>query len=591
MSMAGMSLKVEYDGAASDENNQTNQAVKKRISSIKKTIVPQEQVTAYINPSNCVNCGTCREICPTNAITENQRIICHGCPVCTEKPGISPQKMEELTTSTSCTVECPLGVAPQGYIGLTRAGKYEEAYNLIWSKNPLPSVCGSICHHPCEDGCKRGILVDYPIDIRGIKKYLSQKVNVPVKKYNVLYDENVAVIGAGPAGLTAAHYLSLAGYKVTVFESSAEAGGMLKRCVPEFRLKREDVDRDISKLQEAGLEIRLDYRIDRFTLEQLKDEYDAIIVATGTPNSKELKIPGSRLAGVMGAINFMKHVNHGMELYRHLGQVFEFKNGEAVIIGGGSVAMDVARTAKRIGASKVTVVCLEEGEAVPAHPWELEEVLEEGIELIEGYSPQEYTTDVFPHLTGVKFAKVKSMGKNDEGNFEVVIDSDNTIEIKADWVVVSIGQSADAWWKDQKDDNIFFAGDIASNKCSVVDAMAIGRKTAIEVDAAIQGRRVKNPMDEHELVMADVMEKIFPYNRRKTVRPKTPMLDAAARVNNFDEVEGTYNDYEINQEVLSCLRCGYEVVDQEKCIACGMCQVHCPMGNVITMVVKEGGDE
>ena len=591
MSMAGMSLKVEYDGAASDENNQTNQAVKKRISSIKKTIVPQEQVTAYINPSNCVNCGTCREICPTNAITENQRIICHGCPVCTEKPGISPQKMEELTTSTSCTVECPLGVAPQGYIGLTRAGKYEEAYNLIWSKNPLPSVCGSICHHPCEDGCKRGILVDYPIDIRGIKKYLSQKVNVPVKKYNVLYDENVAVIGAGPAGLTAAHYLSLAGYKVTVFESSAEAGGMLKRCVPEFRLKREDVDRDISKLQEAGLEIRLDYRIDRFTLEQLKDEYDAIIVATGTPNSKELKIPGSRLAGVMGAINFMEHVNHGMELYRHLGQVFEFKNGEAVIIGGGSVAMDVARTAKRIGASKVTVVCLEEGEAVPAHPWELEEVLEEGIELIEGYSPQEYTTDVFPHLTGVKFAKVKSMGKNDEGNFEVVIDSDNTIEIKADWVVVSIGQSADAWWKDQKDDNIFFAGDIASNKCSVVDAMAIGRKTAIEVDAAIQGRRVKNPMDEHELVMADVMEKIFPYNRRKTVRPKTPMLDAAARVNNFDEVEGTYNDYEINQEVLSCLRCGYEVVDQEKCIACGMCQVHCPMGNVITMVVKEGGDE
>ncbi|KAF5051240.1 Ferredoxin--NADP reductase [anaerobic digester metagenome] len=588
MSMAGISLNVEYE-ATSDDNKTAKLAGKKRVSSIKETIVPQEQVTAYINPRNCVNCGTCREVCPTGAIKENQRIICHGCPVCTEKPGISPQSMEALTTETSCTTTCPLGVSPQGYIGLTRAGKYDEAFNLIWNKNPLPSVCGSICHHPCEDGCKRGILVDYPIDIRGVKKYLSEEVDAPVEKYNILYDENVAIIGSGPAGLTAGHYLSLAGYKVTVFESAAEAGGMLKRGIPEFRLKRQYVDRDIAKLKEAGLDIKLDSRINQYTLEELKDKYDVIIVATGSPNSKELKIPGFRLAGVMGAMNFMEHVNHGMEVYRHLGQVFKFKDGEAVIIGGGSVAMDVARTAIRVGASKVTVVCLEEGEDVPAHPWELEEALEEGIEIIEGYNPVEFTTDVFPHLTGVKFAKVKSMGKNPEGNFEIVTDYDNVIELKADWVVEAIGQSADSWWKNQSDNNLFFTGDIASNKCSVVDAMALGRKTAIEVDAALRGRRVKNPMEEHELVMADVMEKIFPYNRRKTVRPLTPKLDIESRINNFSEVEGMYNDAEIKQEVLSCLGCGYEVVDQEKCIACGMCQVHCPMGNVITLVAKEGG--
>ena len=563
---------------------------KLRLTTIQKNIAPIEAVSAYINPSRCVNCGTCHEICPVNAIKENQRTICHSCPACTEKPGISPQAMDELAETCSCTTACPLNVSPQGYVGLVKNKKYAEAFQLIWEKNPLPSVCGSICHHPCEDSCKRGILVDKPVKIRGIKKFLSGMVDAPVKQYSVLYDERIAVIGAGPAGLTAGHYLSLAGYEATVFESDVEAGGMLKRGIPLFRLKREAIDRDIENLQRAGLDIRLDCRVGGHLFEQIKQEYDAIVIATGAPYSKILQLKNYRLAGIMNAVNFMEHANHGMEQRRHLGQLFKFTDGEAVIIGGGSVAMDVARTALRIGASKVTVVCLESGDEIPAHPWEVEEAKEEGIQIIEGYCPVEYQSTLFPELQGVKFEKVTKFSKDKSGKIQFKTDEKNTIEIKADWVVEAIGQTPDAYWSNLKGDNIFFAGDISSDKCSVVDAMASGRKTAIAVDAALRGRMTKDPMKVHDLHIAPVEEKIFPYNRRKATRPVSPLLDVAERIYSFDEVEGTLGEEEILQESVSCLGCGYEVVDQEKCVACGLCLKLCPKGDVITMVVKEGGN-
>lgn len=486
---------------------------------------------------------------------------------------------------------CPLGISPQGYIGLTKAGKYKEAYQLIWDKNPLLSVCSSVCHHPCEDGCKRGIVVDRPIDIRGIKKFLTETVDQPVEKYVTLYDERIAVIGGGPAGLTAGHYLAKAGYGVTVFEGEREAGGMLLKGIPEFRLDRSVVRRDVDRLKEAGLDIQLNQRITPQMMEQLREEYDAIIIAAGTPVSKELEIPGWRLAGVMTAMSFMRQLNHSMDPEHHLGQIFKFEGGDAVVIGGGSVAMDVARSAVRAGAAKVTVVCLEEGDAVPAHPWEMEEAMEEGIEIIEGYSPTLFEEDLYPHLTGVKFAKVKSMGKDENGQFHVEINDDDTIEIKCDWCVEAIGQKADLDWKSLAFDDIFFAGDIASSKCSVIDAMASGRAVAIDVDTALRGRAVKNPLAVHELHTADINERIFPYNRRKNFRPMPPLLDVDARKSTFDEVEGVYSEAEAILETKACLACGYEKVDPEKCLACGLCQKLCPKGDVIVFVSKEGGNQ
>lgn len=552
-----------------------------------------KKVVASIDTSKCVNCGICREICPADAIDEYQRQICRICPTCTAMPGMSVGKMKSLPTETSCTSQCPLGISPQGYIGLTKAGKYEEAYKLIWDKNPLLSVCARVCHHPCELGCKRGILVDEPIKIREIKRYLSEKVDYQPKKYVTMYEEKVAIIGAGPAGLTAGHYLASLGYDVTIYDEAHEAGGMLIRGIPEFRLDREVVKKEVQKLVDAGLKIQLDSKINQSSIEELKTEYDVIVVAAGTPKSKELFIAGWRNAGIMKAMDFMERINNKQNMRRHVGQLFEFKDGRAVIIGGGSVAVDCARTALRVGASKVTVVCLEEGEAVPAHAWEVEEAKEEGIEFIEGYSPVEFKAELFPTLNSVRFEKVKSMGKNDQGQFTVETDHDNVLEIPCEWVVEAIGQRKDDMWNDINEDGIFFAGDIVCNKCSVVDAMASGKEVAYQVDSLLRGRAVKVPqLGTERLKPAPVSEKLFPYNFRKTLRPEAPMVSPEQRVHNFDEVENAFNDKDAYVEVDSCLGCGYSGVNPEKCLGCGMCQQLCPKGDVITMIAKaEGGDE
>ena len=555
---------------------------------LKKEVRPLDQVTAYIDPSKCINCGTCRENCPANAISEQQRQICRICPTCTGRPGMSVGKMKSLPAETSCTTKCPLGISPQGYLGLTKLGKYDEAYELIWKKNPLPAVCARVCHHPCEEGCKRGIIVDEPIKIREIKRYLSEKTDYQPKPYQTIYEESIAVIGAGPAGLSAAHCLASAGYDVTVYESSTEAGGMLVRGIPTFRLEREVVREQIQKLVDAGLKIKLNAKVNQFTIEDMKTEYDAIIVAAGTPQSRELTIPGFRLSGIMTAMNFMERINNGQKLRRHLGQLFNFENGQAVVIGGGSVAMDCARAAIRLGASKVTCVCLEEGEAVPAHKWEVQEALEEGIEIIEGYSPVEFETDLYPHLTGVRFEKVTSMGKDEAGRFQIKTNPEDVLQVPADWVVEAIGQAKEAFWQEVGGDGIFFAGDIAGGKCSVIDALASGRNVAIEVDEQLRGRKVKNytALDPERLVVAPVEQKLFPYNFRKTMRPSTPVADVDDRVRNFREVEGVFTDEEAYAEVDSCLGCGYEKVDPEKCLSCGICQKLCPKGDVISFIAK-----
>lgn len=557
---------------------------------IKKSIVPTDQVVASINTAKCINCGTCRENCPEGAIDEFQRTICHVCPTCTEIPGISVGKMKSLPTEMSCTTKCPLGISPQGYLGLTKAEKYDEAYELIWSKNPLPSICARICHHPCEEGCKRGILVDEPIKIREVKRYLSEKVDYKPKKYVTLYEERIAIIGAGPAGLSAGHYLASAGYDVTLYDAADEPGGMLLRGIPEFRLDRQVVRDEIQKLVDAGLKIELNHKLNQFSVEEMKTEYDAIIVATGTPNSKELFIEGWRNAGIMTAMNFMEHVNNKQKLRRHLGQLFQFENGKAVIIGGGSVAMDCARTAIRTGASKVTVVCLEEGDAVPAHKWEMEEAVEEGIEIIEGYSPVEFCSELFPTLNGVKFEKVTFIGRDENNQFKVDTNAEDTLFVPCDWCVEAIGQARDSIWDDIMQDGIYYAGDIHSNKCSVIDAMASGREVAFEVDKQLRGRALKDPvaLKTERLKEAPVGEKLFPYNFRKIMRPETPLQKVEERVNNFKEVESVFSDEEAYRESDCCLGCGYEAVDEEKCVGCGVCQKLCPKGDVITLVAKGG---
>ncbi len=552
----------------------------------------EQKSVAHIDPRKCVNCNECREACPVGAIEEYQRVICHACPECTDIPGISPGKFEAMATELSCTTACPLGISPQGYVNMIKHNKLDEAYELVWKKNPLPSVCGAICHHPCEQACKRGLLVDRPIEIRELKRYLSEKVDYIAKKYQRIFDETVAVIGAGPAGLTAGHYLAQMGYNVTIFESEAEAGGMLIRGIPKFRLNRDIVKKEVENLQAAGLEIRLGEKINKFSIKQLEKDYDAVVVAAGTPISREFQIEFNRTEGIFPAAKFMQLVNTDQLVKHHLGQLFNI-DGECVVVGGGSIAMDVARTAIRLGASKVTCVSAECGDDIPAHDWEIVEAKEEGVEFVEGWTPKRYIRRAVTKLDAVEFIRVTTCGKDEDGKFSMVTDPNDTMQLKADWVVLAVGQMPEAFLSELKDnDKIFFAGDIDSNKCSVIDAMASGRKAAFKADAFIRGREVKDTLDGHILNEADVQEKIYPYNLPKMMRPKKSTISIAERKSTFQEVESGFDDNQVRQEVIACMSCGFQVVDVDKCIGCGTCQDKCPKGDVITMVnLTEGGKQ
>ncbi|MCL1895205.1 MAG: FAD-dependent oxidoreductase [Clostridiales bacterium] len=553
-------------------------------------VVLDVQSVAAINSGRCVNCGECRDICPVGAISEQQRVICRLCPTCTDKPAMLYDDMEALATKESCTSACPLGISPQGYINLVAAGREREAFQHIWDRNPLISICGRICHHPCEQACKRGTLVDEPMSIRGVKRYLGDAFEgYECESYPVIYEEEIAVIGAGPAGLMAAHKLALYGYRVTVFEKDPAAGGMLNNGVPKFRIPRDVITRDIGRLEKAGITFRFGVNISPNQIGQLKKDFDIIIIAAGTPYSKELKIEGWRNEGVYTALNFMDRVNADETIRSHCGQQFAEK-GDVVVIGGGNVALDCARTALRLGAKSVTAVCLESGADVPCHDWEREEAEEEGVVLLEGWAPKEFK-GVLNLLQGVELEKVAEFTRSEDGVIAFTTNPSETRSLPADCVIVAIGQAAAGMWKGcESDDAFLFAGDISGADCSVVDAMASGRLAAQKADEALRGfRRKEGPQG---LSCAPVEEKVYLANRLKVARPAMPIVPADERAANFDEVELDYSKDIIDVEVKRCLKCGYQKIDASLCIGCGVCATVCPKGDVISMVsYEEGGEE
>ena len=555
----------------------------------KKEVPVEIRAVAHINSTNCVNCGTCREVCPTDAIHEMQRTVCRLCPTCTEKPSMTMEENDHFSAEKACTTECPLGIRPQGYVNLTRIGKYKEAFNLIWKKNPLPSVCGRICHHPCEQGCKRGNLVDEPIAIRGIKRFLSDNVEPEVYEYPIKYQEEIAIVGAGPAGLAAAHQLSLNGYRVTIFDEAPKVGGMLVKGIPQFRLPEDVVERDTSRLEKAGIKIKLNQKIGKTQIENLKKEYDAVLIAAGAPNSKELRIEGWRKEGVYTALQFMENIRGYEKISRHPGQNFKYQDADVIVIGGGNVALDCARSAVRLGARSVICTCLESGKDVPCHDWERKEAEEEGVTIMEGWAPQEFL-GTHNALTGVRYNKVQNFQK-ENGRISFDTDASNVIQMQADYVIVAIGQGAEPLWKDYyQDRQIYFAGDVKDPVNSVVDAMASGQKAAVRIDEAFRRRKVRNNSAEHDVYLAPAMEKVFPANRLRIERPAMPVVPAAERVKNFDEVETEYSEEIILMETSRCLECGYEEVDPSRCIGCEACMRECPKGDAITMVpISEGG--
>jgi NADPH-dependent glutamate synthase beta subunit-like oxidoreductase len=400
----------------------------------------RKTTSPIIDTMKCLDCGECIKNCPTQAITEMQRQICRLCPDCAEGDIMFPKDMEELTRS-SCSGGCPLGHYPEGYINLVAKGDWEGAWNVISGINPLPGILGRICERPCEEECKRGILINKgkPLNIRATKRAVADWAADSGKAEKKLYlrniDKRVAVIGAGPAGITAAADLAGMGYKVTIFEATSSMGGMVRRAIPLFRLPDEVWRKEFEYALGSGIDIEYGVSLGHaFTIEDLfKDGFKAVVIATGAPFGKKLDIPGKDFKGVYTALNYMNDVKYGTPAQT---------GDNTVVIGGGSVATDAARTALRNGAKNVTMVCIENEGEMPAHSWEIEEALEEGVKVLGGYAPQSINS-AWMQPESVTVAKVAKITKDANGNLRAEIDSSDTKKITAETVIFAVGQSFD----------------------------------------------------------------------------------------------------------------------------------------------------
>ena len=567
-------------------------------------VLLQKAASPVMRTERCINCGVCLDACPTGAIFELQRQICRLCPDCADSPVMHPRDMENLTAE-SCAGACPIGHYPEGYVNMVADGEFKKAWEMIAAVNPLPSVLGRICSRPCEETCKRGKLIDAPIPIRAMKRLVSDMAHekgwVEKGHYPRKYDERIAVVGAGPAGMAAAHDLAKAGYEVVMYDASPSFGGMLVRTIPSFRLPPEAVARDFGSLLARGIAFRPNVRIGKnpSIADLLDREFDAVLVATGAPHGMKLPIPGAEFMGVSNAVDFMTSVKAGTPL--KVGR-------KALVLGGGSVATDVARTLLRLKVASVTLACAEGQCEMPAFGWELAEAEREGVKFIHSASPVRIGGD-WQKVQWVEFDPVTRFAVGECG-IECETNRAGRFRAETDMVVFAVGQSPDRGVFENTPgietnergrirmdpytlmttrDGVFLAGDIAEAKGSVVEAVASARLAAVSIDAWLRGRTA-SVQKEKPPEGAPVEEKIFPVRLEKlrvAVLPSPAPEEAAAC---FEEVERVMDVAAAREDARRCMRCGYVGVSHERCIGCGTCASVCPGGDVIRLEAPQTGE-
>lgn len=558
---------------------------------------------AEINQDNCVACGQCVENCPVNAIKLGQK-LCTKTPLKTEyydkvrntiwgkdKWNVNYRENREDTLETGtapCKTACPAHIAVQGYIRLASQGRYKDALELIKKENPFPAICGRICPHKCEDACTRG-QIDKGVAIDEIKKFIADKDKnssdrfVPTKKHDYT-SKHIAVIGSGPAGLSAAYYLAVDGYDVTVFEKEDKLGGMMTLGIPSFRLEKEVVEAEIDILRELGVKFVTGVEIGKDkTIDQLKKEgFDGFYLAIGASQGRKLGIEGEDGEGVILGVDFLKNVALNKQKPLH---------GKVVVIGGGNVAIDVARTATRVGAESVNMYSLEKREEMPALEEEIEEVESENVIINNGYGPKRIIVKD-GKVVGIEFKKCVSVF-NEEGKFAPKYDENDAITIEADYVLVSIGQRIE-WGKLLEgtnvklnknntvsvdefyvtgESNIIAGGDCVTGPKFAIDAIASGKEGAISIHRAVwPGQTQKYGRDRRKYISLDKDNlEIAGYDNVKRQRP----LSIKENHGTFKDTRATFTEEQMKLETSRCLGCGAAKVDTYMCIGCGQCTTKC----------------
>lgn len=567
---------------------------------------------ARVTPVDCVACGRCVEYCPAGAVKLGQKLCTKNGPVEYPKQELpdaakwGPEKWTEDyrnknrincydTGTAPCKTACPAHIAVQGYLKKAAQGKYQEALALIKKENPFPAVCGRICNRRCEQACTRGTM-DQAVAIDEVKKFIAEQDLHARTRYippiipptsGRLFDEKIAIIGAGPAGLSCAFYLAEKGYHPVVFEKNQKPGGMLRYGIPSFKLEKDVIDAEIDVMRQMGVEIRCGVEVGKdVTFEELRKEgYQAFYIAVGCQGGRLPGVPGEDAEGTMTAVELLHKVSED-ESYP--------VSGNVVVIGGGNVAIDVARTSIRCGADSVQMYCLESREIMPASSEEIEEAEEEDIQVHCGWGPKEVLTED-GKVAGIILKKCLSVF-DENGRFAPVYDENDVRTVPCNHVYFSVGQSilwgnllegskvelgrgngavADPLTYQTAEPDIFVGGDVYTGPKFAIDAIAAGKEGAVSIHRFVQpnssltigrNRREFVELDKENLDISEYD------NGSRQVSGIKKNMDAK---HSFRDVHLTFTEEQVKAETARCLGCGASIVDENKCIGCGVCTTKC----------------
>lgn len=570
--------------------------------------------TAHIDIDKCVACGKCVEYCPSGAVKLGQKLNTKNGPIKYPKhelPDHMPwgkDKWDEdyrdknrincyQTGTAPCKVACPAHIAVEGYIKMVKEGRFRDALALIKKDNPFPAICGRVCNKRCEAACTRG-KIDEAVAIDDIKKFVAELdlqsntryiPDIVIPSNMGRWKEKIAIIGAGPAGLSCAYYLATKGYYPVVFEKNEKPGGMLTYGIPSYKLEKDVIDAEIEILKELGVTIKCGVEVGKdVTIASLREEgFKAFYIAIGCQGGKLPGIPGEDAKGTSVAVKFL----HDATVDKST-----ILNGNVVVVGGGNVAIDCARTAKRFKANKVSVFSLEDRNHMPATNQEILETLDEGIEINNGYGPKEIIKDENGCVKQIVFKKCLSVNDPVTHKFNPVYDENDTVTIDATHVIFAIGQTinwgnllegtkvtfqhgnypvADKLTYQTNEPDIFVGGDVYTGPKFAIDAIEAGKCAAESLHRFIQpGTSLtigRNRRDFIELNKDDLV--IDGYDNQGRNEPG--MDETIDYRNSFKDAHKTFTKEQAMSEANRCLCCGASIVDENKCIGCGVCTTKC----------------